>query len=535
VLAGKLVGAPRSAPARLALPGLWIVIIGTLVGLASAVAGSSIKPPKLAFALGGLALLIPTMAVKDSKAFWLFLLVLSMPFDISKWMTAGIASPRTLAYTYGMPASETITFELFLTDVLLLAMLLPWLARVCLKKETVFFPRIGYLFILYCAWALIVSLVNAESKYLSIIELCREALYFLSFVYLINNVTTRTQLRSIIVAVLLGLIIGAGSVIAYFEEGIGTETVAFTSLRDLSNNADMRGADNATLTLHNEHHSYGPEHNGKIGLGSEIKRSQGIFRHPAIPASLCGLTLPIVLAYLIAARTNRDRILLFAVLAWGFIGLLLTFSRAGMFGVIVGIVVAFALAGWSRLISRRALKIGAVALTFSAALAVPLLGAYINTRPGTFYMRFNIYKTALGAFWEHPILGVGLNNSTAAMRAGKQELRDEGIQIPAAESADDYYLVVLMELGPVGFLLLFGFFGKIVMIALHAIKVAPLDRKPLLVGIVGGLTALATQNLTDDALAGHVISAILWLFAALVVVLARAGQANGSLPRIPLM
>jgi hypothetical protein len=83
--------------------------------------------------------------------------------------------------------------------------------------------------------------------------------------------------------------------------------------------------------------------------------------------------------------------------------------------------------------------------------------------------------------------------------------------------------------------LLFGFFGKIVMIALHTIKVAPIDRKPLLVGIVGGLTALATQNLTDDALAGHAISALLWLFAALVVALARTVQANGSLPRIPSM
>jgi hypothetical protein len=45
--------------------------------------------------------------------------------------------------------------------------------------------------------------------------------------------------------------------------------------------------------------------------------------------------------------------------------------------------------------------------------------------------------------------------------------------------------------------------------------------KPLLVGIVGGLASLATQDLADDALAPHAISAMVWLFAALIVASAR--------------
>jgi hypothetical protein len=530
----KLVGAQPATAGRLLFASFRVISIGVLVGLAAAEAATLVSPPKLVFALGGLALLIPTMAVKDAKALWLFLLVLSIPFDISKWMSAWVMNPQTLADQYGMPASGTLTLELYLTDVVLVAMLLPWLARVCLKRERLYFPKIGYLFVFYLAWALIVSLINSQSLYLSIIELCREALYFLSFVYLINNVATRLQFRSVVLAVFLGLIFGAGSVIIFFEEGIGTETVAFVSLHDQPSEAETTTATGVqTLTLHNKDRGPGSENNRDLGHGSEIKRSQGMFRHPAIAASLCGLTLPIVLAYLLAARGNRDRILYLAVLAWGFIGLLLTFSRAGLVGLMAGTVVVFAVEGWSGLISRRVVKLGALALTLAAALSVPLLGAYLKTRPGTFYMRFNLFEASLQGYWQHPILGVGLNNGTAAMKAGKEELRDEGIQVPADESADNHYLVVLTEVGPVGFMLFFVFFGKIVMVALHAMREVPTEITPLLVGIVGGLASLATQNLGDDALAGHPISAMLWLFAALIVVIARRIQVEKPPSAVP--
>src|SRR5204862_3795762 len=83
---------------------------------------------------------------------------------------------------------------------------------------------------------------------------------------------------------------------------------------------------NENLTLYgNETRHFGP-----VNQGSGIKRSQGMFRHPAIAAGFCGLILPIVLTYIIAARNNRDRILLLIAFASGITALLLTFSRAGM-------------------------------------------------------------------------------------------------------------------------------------------------------------------------------------------------------------
>jgi putative inorganic carbon (hco3(-)) transporter len=525
-----MVSVQPATSTRLLLAGFGVVGIGFLVALATDVALTLLSPAKLAFLLGGFVLLIPTMVLKDPKAYWLFLLVLSIPFDISKWLSDPLFS-QILVDTYGAPASGTVSLEIYLTDVVLAAMLLPWLARVCLRREKLYFPKIGYLFVFYLAWALLISLINSESFSLSMFELCRQTLYLLLFVYLINNLTTRLQFRSVVWAVFLGLIIGAGTVIAFFEQGLGTETVAFVNLHDQPaasgqarpHKPGSNAVGHLDLTLNDVGPHLGPT---DAGQGSAIKRSQGMFRHPGIAASLCGLTLPIVLAYLIVARKKRDRIIFFMVYVWGFIALLLTFSRAGLIGLMVGALVFLVVGGWSGLISRRVLRLSAVAFTLAVALSIPLLLIYLNTRPEAFSMRFTMAEAALQGYWQHPILGVGFNNGTAAMKPGRQELKDMGMPVAPAESADSYYLAILIEVGPIGSVLFFGFFGKIVIIALRAMREVAVDMKPLLVGMVAGVASLATQSLADEPMSGHAVSGTLWLFAALIVVIGRYTRAE---------
>src|SRR5262249_46331434 len=249
--------------------------------------------------------------------------------------SAWLVDPHTLVELYGMPASGTTAVELYLTDVILIVMLVPWLIQVCMRRQSLYFPTFGHIFVFYLFWAILVSLINADSLYLTIFELCRQTLYFLFFVYLINNITTRRQVRSVVWAVFLGLIIGASTVVLFFELGIGrTGASFFAKLHDQTTVTISRGqaykpgpkAGNENLTLYGEERSFGP---AKRGEGSGIQRSQGVFRHPAIPASLCGLTLSIVLTYLIVAQRNRDRILFFTIFVLGITALVLTFSRAG--------------------------------------------------------------------------------------------------------------------------------------------------------------------------------------------------------------
>jgi len=494
------------------------------MALATDVVLSQLPPVKVAFILGGFALLIPTVVMKHPKAYWLFLLVVSIPFDISKLLSTWLVDPQSLLDLYGQPASGTTAIELYLTDLVLVVMVLPWLARVAMRRETVYFPAIGYLYVLYLIWALLVSMVNAQSFYLALFELWRQAMYLLFFLYLINNITTRLELRSVIWAVFLGFIIGTGTVVVFFKLDYGTATSIWKTEQPVKRTYGFKQSTRSDLTLQNDQGRRG----GKEGQLSEsaLKRSQGMFRHPAIAASLCGLILPIVLAYLVAARRNRDRILFFMVFILGVAGLMLTFSRAGAIGFAVGTVAFFAVGSRSGLISRRVLIVGFFASTVAVALSMPLLLISFGARLETFYMRFNMFQIALHGYSQHPILGVGLNNSTSAMSAGKQEMRDMGIPISVAEAAGSYYLAVLAEVGPVGFVLFFGFFGKIVMIALRAMREVAIDLKPLLVGIVAGFASLATQNLGDDTLGSHAISAMLWLLVSLIVVVARDIQSE---------
>jgi hypothetical protein len=501
-----------------------------LIALATNMALTALSPAKLALALGGFALLIPTMVVEDPQAYWLFLLVMSVPFDITKYLSIGMVDSQALVKTYGMPMSATIGLEIYLTDVVLMVMLFPWLARVSLRQVTLYFPKFGYLFVFYLGWAIFVSLINAPSLYLSMFELCRQTLYFLFFVYLINNMSTHLRLRSVIWALLLGFIISAGTVIVFFERGIGTDTVAFAGLHDqpsatgpIQPYTTKKAQTPEIMTLHIDDQGLGSLYRGK---GSKIKRSQGMFHHPAIPASLSGLVLPIVLAYLLTARNIRDRILLFLVYVLGFIALLLTFSRAGLIGFIVGAIVFLAVASWSGLIPRRMLRLSVVTLTLAAVLSIPLLVIYLGTRPESFTMRFYMFEAAIQGYAAHPILGVGLNNSTAAMMAPRQELTDLGIPMGTLEPADSYYLAILTEVGPLGSFLYFGFFACIVMVALGSMKEVGVDVKPLLVGMIAGLAALATQSIADGPLAGHAVGGALWLFAALIVAIGRSSRAE---------
>jgi hypothetical protein len=114
------------------------------------------------------------------------------------------------------------------------------------------------------------------------------------------------------------------------------------------------------------------------------------------------------------------------------------------------------------------------------------------------------------------------------MKAGRQALIDIGIPMPPTESADSFYLVLLTEVGPLGFILFFLFFGRIVMIALRAIREVTVELKPLLIGIVAGLASVTTQMLADDPLAGHATGSMLWLFAALILAIARYTQAEAQ-------
>jgi hypothetical protein len=502
-------------PTKPLAAGFGIVATGVLVAVATVVGLTFVRPVYLAFAFGGLIVLIPTLLVRDPKAYWLFLLVLSIPFDVSKHAASWLVAPPDLAREFGLPASGTLSIDFYLTDVVLFVMLLPWLARLCLRRDTFYFPKIGYVFLVYLAWAMITAMITAPSFYLSIFEWCRQGMYFLSFVYLVNNVVTRAQFRAIVLGLVAGFVIEAGTVITFFDLGVGTETQALSGLY----------SDSGTRSDSGPRSSY----ESWSGEESKVKRSAGTFTHPAEAAYYFEYILPILLGYLLTAQRPRNRLLSAALFGAGWVALYLTFSRSGLVAAFCASTLYFGFAAWSGLISRRVFERCAFVFVLAVALATPLAINSLAARPQSFYKRLELNETALATYWRQPILGAGLNNVSAVMEgAMKTVLTSKGRETQVTV-VHNYYLIVLIEVGLIGFLLFFTFFVRAVMVGLRNFRKAEPAMKLLLVGIVTALSGVAIHNF-GDPFGGHSVHAMLFLYTALIIAIGRQVQSQNILP-----
>jgi O-antigen ligase len=497
-----------ATPARPLAGGLAVVAIGVLVGLVTVTALTLVRPVLLILGLCALVLLILTFVVPDRRAYWVFLLILSMIFDVGKRLTTWIVEPSVVLKEYGPPSSGTFSLDVYSTDLVLFAMLVPWLVRLCLRRDHFYMPKIGYLFILYLAWALIVSVVTAPVVYLSVFEWFRQLFYFVYFICIINNVVTRSQFRAAILALLLGLVIEAGTVISFFEADIGTETTAFSGFYRQDNTQE------AGVT----------HYESESGEESHTKRSAGTFIHPAQAAYYLEFTMLIALACLVTVPRTRDRLLLSAIFAVGCIAMYLTFSRSGLVGLIFGVIIFFAVGRWARLISQRAFAWCVLAFIVFTALSGQLLVRSLIARPQAATYRLELLNDSLDTYRQRPATGSGL--AAVVVDARKKVLGKDQVRY---RTIHNHYLIVLTETGPLGFLLFFGFFWQIARSAFRSMRAAQAEMKLLLVGIVGALASIAMHNL-GDGFGGHANAAMIWLYAGLIVALARRVRAEGALP-----
>ena len=323
---------------------------------------------------------------------------------------------------------------------------------------------------------------------------------------------------------LLGSIISAGSVIVFFELGVGTQNSIFAKLHDEQDANSQSQA--PKLPRIGQRKSHTPRRRtsfwtGGRGRGIGSRTQPGYVQTPCNSGGHVWSRSADRARLLLAAQNNRDRILFFVIFASGLAALLLTFSRAGL----------IAFRGWHprsfrrRRLVRLGLPPGAYVRrcrfdwSCNPQHTVPLL--LLRSAARVLPNALLLVRGCSAGYSQHPFLGVGLNNATAAMKAGRDELIAVGIPMPPTKSADSFYLALLTEVGPIGFILFLAFFGNVTLIALRATRHVATELTPLLVGMVAGLASLSTQNLADDTFAGHSIGAMLWLFAALIIAIAR--------------
>ena len=165
-----------------------------------------------------------------------------------------------------------------------------------------------------------------------------------------------------------------------------------------------------------------------------LPRARGSFANPNLLASHVLLLAPLALAFALSAVAREVRIALFALAALGYLGLVLTFSRAGMGAALVaGVVVAYAMRPAWRPRLRLAIAAGAVFLVLGAAVTGgDMVGGFGRTEA---------MSLSLDVASDNPTTGVGLGRSGDAMTA----VGDEGDRY---RHAHNLWLTWLTEAGP---------------------------------------------------------------------------------------
>jgi O-antigen ligase len=141
-----------------------------------------------------------------------------------------------------------------------------------------------------------------------------------------------------------------------------------------------------------------------------LPRARGSFANPNLLASHVLLLAPLAVAFALSAVAREVRVALFALAALAYLGLLLTFSRAGVGAAIVaGSLVAYAMRPAWRPRLRLAALVAAVVLGVGAlAISGDLVGGFGRTEA---------WSLSIDVARDNPVTGVGLGRAGDALTA----------------------------------------------------------------------------------------------------------------------
>jgi len=377
---------------------------------------------------------IACLLVKDLPRFWLAILLGSIPIKLGKIFANPVAVQQYVA-DHGFPPGALPVLNIILTDVPFYVLLA--LAAIHMIRDRSW-PRshpVIWAAFAAVAWAGL-SLWNAPLLDAAGWELYRITQYVFFAIVMMWAIRSRADLR----------------VVFYVSAGM----LAFQGLWCIGQfffdiNSLLFPSEVTTYTSQN----YSGSAAGVAGEGGALagmRRGGGTVGHANVTAQYFEFWLPWVAAGAFAARAYGMRLLMWCSMALTLAGLVFTFSRGGAIAIACGLVATvFALARGG-FVSRR-LVWGLVALGLLAVVALsPGIYFYMTTRPQMFDDRFWLLKVAWAMATDHPLLGVGLNQSMAVFNDYDYKMTG------TPERIHLYYFALMAERGFPGFLLFVVFY-----------------------------------------------------------------------------
>jgi O-antigen ligase len=261
-------------------------------------------------------------------------------------------------------------------------------------------------------------------------------------------------------------------------------------------------------------------------------RAEASFTHPNVLGAFLVLTLPPAIALAGTAqgvlRPARP-LLVLCVFAIGS-GLLLTLSRAAIFGAILALCV---LASWRpfRRIIVAAVGLGAIFVALNAdpifgSPQLQLVGERLETvtrLEETAGGRFDLWETTPAIVADHPVFGVGMKNfPTVEVAYGLFDVGGGKF-----EHAHNMPLNVAAELGLLGLAAIAWWVFAVARTALQAMRRAR-GRLPLLTASVAALVGIGGVSLTGNPMGTNVVMATIMVYVGVLVAFSRATDRPGG-------
>jgi len=443
----------------------------------------------------GLSVVVGSLIAQDFKSYWLAVFALVLPLEIIKSLVDA-EYIREITNMYGIPLGEMPVPFIYLSDLPFAVLMLYWLYEIIYKKQKVHFPKSNWLALAFIGWAAL-SLINAPVFSYGFFDLLRTIKFYLLYIYIANNITTKERVRSLMNFFFAGVVFQG---LICLNQFLSHDTSYIFG--DLFGKKEVFSEKFSTLYKVFE------------GSDSQFKRASGTVGPINAEAQYFELLLPAVFLLWLTTSRLRKNILFFLILMLGTAGLIVTFSRGGFIGLAAGIIAVLVFSKAYYLISSKKFLSVLILCLFAGTILAPNIYKFVMSRPEASQSRFHLYKVGLNMIKEHPFLGVGLNSHLII----SPRVDPEKYFFPTP--THNQYIFMASEVGIPGLLFFSAF---VISVCVTASEVARSDNRYLAtiaLGILGAFAAISVHNLVDH-FTYHTNLTLLWLYAGLSAAMSR--------------
>jgi O-antigen ligase len=450
----------------------------------------------------GLTVFVLSFTTRNFRSYWLAVFALVLPLEIKKLLIDS-DYVREIVNMNTLPVGALPGPVLYLSDIPFLILMVYWLFEIIHKNRKVYFPKSNWMALAFVAWAGL-SVLKAPLFSYALFDFLRLIKLYLIYLYIANNILSKTELKTLVSFFLLGVIFqGFICLYQFVSQDVSHIFGNVFGQQDFYSQEGVK--------------KYQSFFSVFGSWGSSLKRASGTVGPINAQAQFFVFLLPLALLLWLTAKRFRNQAFNLFVFVIGLLGLIVTFSRGGLIGLIAGVSAALLFSWIMRLISNRKFLVILFICLFLSTIFIPKLFQYISTRPEAAIARLHFMKVAVNIIKDHPIIGVGLNNNLIAV--SEYDPNTYFMQLPT----HNYYLLIATETGIPGLVFFFGFLSLSCAMTLKAARSDDLYIASVSIAIFGAFIAVSLHLLVDW-IATNTNHTLLWLYGGLSAGLYRMNE-----------